>query len=267
MAGEPMGADLGEVLVIIPTYNEAENIETVTSRLRTANPQVHVLIADDNSPDGTGEIADRLAGADEHVHVMHRKGKEGLGAAHLAGFDWGLSHDYGVLVEMDADLSHQPEQLPALLSALQHADMVKGSRYVSGGSVVNWPKSREFISRGGGTWTRLMLGIDVKDPTGGFNAFRASTLRTINLATVDSAGYCFQLDMTWRVLKAGGVVAEVPITFVERERGASKMSKDIVVEAMAQTTRWGVEHRAKQVSHVADKLAGKASEVIKQFRR
>ena len=128
--------------------------------------------------------------------------------------------------------------------------MVKGSRYVSGGSVVNWPKSREFISRGGGTWTRLMLGIDVKDPTGGFNAFRASTLRTINLATVDSAGYCFQLDMTWRVLKAGGVVAEVPITFVERERGASKMSKDIVVEAMAQTTRWGVEHRAKQVSHV-----------------
>ena len=175
MAGEPMGADLGEVLVIIPTYNEAENIETVTSRLRTANPQVHVLIADDNSPDGTGEIADRLAGADEHVHVMHRKGKEGLGAAYLAGFDWGLSHDYDVLVEMDADLSHQPEQLPALLSALQHADMVKGSRYVSGGSVVNWPKSREFISRGGGAWTRLMLGIDVKDPTGGFNAWHVAS--------------------------------------------------------------------------------------------
>ncbi|WP_130865427.1 polyprenol monophosphomannose synthase [Acidipropionibacterium timonense] len=258
---------LGTVLVIIPTYNEAENIEPIVTRLRAANPQVHVLIADDNSPDGTGEIADHLAELDDHVHVLHRRGKEGLGAAYLAGFSWGLAKGYGVLVEMDADGSHQPEQLPALLQALTHADMVKGSRYVPGGSVVNWPKSREFISRGGGAWTRLMLGIPVKDPTGGFNAFRASTLRRIGLEDVDSAGYCFQLDMTWRVLRSGGVVAEVPIEFVERERGNSKMSRDIVVEAMLQTTRWGIAHRSAQLRHLAGSLAGRAKEAANRLPR
>lgn len=238
---------IGNVLVIIPTYNESQNIASITARLRSAVPDAHVLIADDNSPDGTGEIADRLASSDDHIHVMHRTGKQGLGAAYLAGFNWGLEHDYDVLVQHDADGSHQPEELPRLLQAIADgADMVKGSRWVPGGSVVNWPKSREFISRGGSLWTRLWLGIPVKDATGGFNAFRADTLRGINLDEVASAGYCFQIDMVWRALKHGFKVVEVPIEFVEREFGDSKMSRNIVVEALIRTTLWGIDHRASQ---------------------
>ena len=260
---------LDKVLVIIPTYNEVENVETIVARTRRANPNVDVLVADDNSPDGTGEIADRIASADDHVHVMHRKGKEGLGAAYLAGFHWGLDHGYDALVEMDADGSHQPEQLPLLLKALKQADMVKGSRYVKGGSVVNWPKYRELISRGGGLWTRMCLGIGVKDPTGGFNAFRANTLRAIGLDDVASAGYCFQLDLTWRTLKKGMTVAEVPIEFIEREYGSSKMSKNIVVEALLRTTRWGFDYRShqlKDLSHVALDRAEKIAGDIKERR-
>lgn len=239
---------VGSVLVIIPTYNEAENIEAITARLRSSVPDAHVLIADDNSPDGTGEIADRLAADDTHIHVMHRRGKQGLGAAYLAGFDWGLDEGFDVLVQHDADGSHQPEQLPRLLDAIADgADMVKGSRWVAGGSVVNWPKSREFISRGGSLWTRCWLGIPIKDATGGFNAFRAETLRGINLDEVASAGYCFQIDMVWRALKHGFKVVEVPIEFVERELGDSKMSRNIVVEALIRTTLWGIDHRARQV--------------------
>lgn len=238
---------IGNVLVIIPTYNESQNIASITARLRSAVPDAHVLIADDNSPDGTGEIADRLASSDDHIHVMHRTGKQGLGAAYLAGFNWGLEHDYDVLVQHDADGSHQPEELPRLLQAIADgADMVKGSRWVPGGSVVNWPKLREFISRGGSLWTRLWLGIPVKDATGGFNAFRADTLRGINLDEVASAGYCFQIDMVWRALKHGFKVVEVPIEFVEREFGDSKMSRNIVVEALIRTTLWGIDHRASQ---------------------
>lgn len=236
-------------LVIIPTYNESQNIESIVTRLRKAVPAAHVLVADDNSPDGTGAIADRMAEADDHVHVMHRTGKQGLGAAYLAGFDWGLERGYDVLVQHDADGSHQPEQLPRLLAAIDAgADMVKGSRWVPGGSVVNWPKSREFISRGGSLWTRLMLGIPVKDATGGFNAYRADTLRGIGLDEVASAGYCFQIDMVWRALKAGYRVVEVPIEFVEREFGDSKMSRNIVIEALIRTTLWGLEHRWNQLT-------------------
>lgn len=239
---------VGRVLVIIPTYNESQNIESVTTRLRDAVPDAHVLIADDNSPDGTGEIADRLAEHDDHVHVMHRKGKQGLGAAYLAGFHWGLDEGYDVLVQHDADGSHQPEELPRLLEAIADgADMVKGSRWVPGGSVVNWPATRKFISKGGSLWTRLWLGIPVKDATGGFNAFRASTLEGLNLDEVASAGYCFQIDMVWRALKHGFKVVEVPITFVERELGDSKMSRNIVIEALIRTTLWGIDHRIKQV--------------------
>ena len=240
-----MNTGLEKVLVIIPTYNEKENIEIICSRLRQAVPSVDVLIADDNSPDGTGEIADGLADADSQIHVMHRTAKNGLGAAYLAGFAWGLDHGYEVLVEMDADGSHQPEQLPDLLEALKGADMVKGSRYVPGGSVVNWPKSRELLSRGGSLWTRLMIGIPVKDITGGFNAFRADTLRAI-VGEISSVGYNFQVDLTWHVVSKGMKVAEVPITFVERERGQSKMSGSIVIEALLKTTAWGISHRAKQ---------------------
>ena len=191
------------------------------------------------------------------MHVLHRKGKEGLGAAYLAGFHWGLDNGYGVLVEHDADGSHQPEQLPLLLKALESADMVKGSRWVRGGSVVNWPKSREVLSRGGNLWTRLWLGVPLKDATGGFNAFRAETLRGIGLDEVASAGYCFQVDLAWRALKAGYKVVEVPIEFVEREFGDSKMSKGIVVEAMARTAAWGVEHRGRQLRRFLAGLVGR----------
>jgi dolichol-phosphate mannosyltransferase len=254
MEGElPISTSLGPVLVIIPTYNESENIARIITRTREAVPDAHILIADDNSPDGTGKLADQIASADDHVHVMHRLGKEGLGAAYLAGFEWGLNAGYDVLIEMDADGSHQPEQLPELLTALANADLVLGSRWVAGGRVVNWPRSREVLSRGGNLWTRMMLGIPLRDATGGFRAFRRETLLGLGLDNVASAGYCFQVDLAWRALKAGFRVVEVPITFVEREYGASKMSQRIVIEALVRTTLWGVAHRAKQLRKLATK--------------
>ncbi|MDX6250012.1 MAG: dolichol-phosphate mannosyltransferase [Kribbellaceae bacterium] len=240
-------ADLGRILVIIPTYDEAENVEPIVARVRASVPEAHVLIADDNSPDGTGELADKLAANDDHVHVLHRLGKEGLGAAYIAGFRWGLTNGYGVLVEHDADGSHQPEQLHRLLEALRDADLVLGSRYVKGGQVQNWPRTREILSRGGNIYTRLALGVPLQDATGGYRAFRRETLEGIGLDQVASAGYCFQVDLAWRAIKSGFRVVEVPITFVERERGQSKMSQAIVLEAMARVGRWGVAHRAAQL--------------------
>ncbi len=239
-------AELGRILVIVPTYNEADNIEPIVARVRDSVPEAHILVADDNSPDGTGDLADKLAASDDHVHVLHRKGKEGLGAAYLAGFGWGLSEGYGVLVEMDADGSHQPEQLPRLLDALRSADLVLGSRYVKGGAVKNWPRSREVLSRGGNLYTRLAIGVPLRDATGGYRAFRRETLEGIGLDDVASAGYCFQVDLAWRALRNGFRVVEVPITFVERERGQSKMSRAIVAEAMLKVGRWGVSYRANQ---------------------
>src|SRR5512132_3022522 len=248
MEGETSPSEaLEPILVIIPTYNESEHITRLVSRTRKAVPDAHILIADDNSPDGTGKLADEFAASDDHVHVMHRLGKEGLGAAYLAGFEWGLNAGYEVLVEMDADGSHQPEQLPALLAALADADLVLGSRWVKGGEVVNWPRSREVLSRGGNLWTRIMLGIPLRDATGGFRAFRRKTLLGLGLDNVASAGYCFQVDLAWRALKAGFRVVEVPITFIEREYGDSKMSQRIVIGARGRATIWGVAHRAKQL--------------------
>ncbi|MEU6485949.1 polyprenol monophosphomannose synthase [Streptomyces sp. NPDC046887] len=235
---------LGRALVIIPTYNEAENITPIVTRVREAVPEAHILVADDNSPDGTGKIADELSAEDDHVHVLHRKGKEGLGAAYLAGFRWGIEQGYGVLVEMDADGSHQPEELPRLLTALKGADLVLGSRWVPGGRVVNWPKHREILSRGGSTYSRLLLDVPIRDVTGGFRAFRKETLEGLGLEEVASQGYCFQVDLARRAVTAGYHVVEVPITFVERELGDSKMSKDIVVEALWRVTAWGVGSRA-----------------------
>jgi dolichol-phosphate mannosyltransferase len=240
-------ADLGRVLVIIPTYNEAENVERIVGRVRASVPEAHVLVADDNSPDGTGELADKLATEDQNVHVMHRKGKEGLGAAYLAGFRWGIDNGYDVLVEMDADGSHQPEELDRLLGALRGADLVLGSRWVPGGRVVNWPKSRLLLSRGGSTYSRLMLGVPIRDVTGGYRAFRKETLQGLGMDQVASAGYCFQVDLAWRTVKAGFKVAEVPITFVERELGASKMSRSIVIEALWRVTSWGVADRVARL--------------------
>lgn len=236
-------ADLGKVLVIIPTYNESENLEPIVGRVRSAVPAADILVADDASPDGTGDIADKLAAADRAVHVLHRTGKEGLGAAYIAGFHWGLEHGYGVLVEMDADGSHQPEQLPALLDALGSADLVIGSRWVKGGQVVNWPLSRKVLSRGGNTYSRLVLGVPLRDITAGYRAFRRPVLESIGLGDVASQGYCFQVDLAWRALRRRYRVVEVPITFVEREYGASKMSRAIVTEALWRVTIWGARHR------------------------
>ncbi|NGO78411.1 polyprenol monophosphomannose synthase [Streptomyces sp. YC504] len=238
---------LGTTLVIIPTYNEAENVKPIVARVRAAVPEAHILVADDNSPDGTGKFADELAVEDDHVHVLHRKGKEGLGAAYLAGFRWGIENGYGVLVEMDADGSHKPEELPRLLTALKGADLVLGSRWVPGGRVVNWPKSREFISRGGSLYSRLMLDVPIRDVTGGFRAFRKETLEGLGLQDVASQGYCFQVDLARRAVKSGFHVVEVPITFVERELGDSKMSRDILVEALWRVTAWGVTERTGKI--------------------
>jgi dolichol-phosphate mannosyltransferase len=233
------------VVVVMPTYEERQNLETIVGRLRAAVPAADLLVADDNSPDGTGDLADKLAEADSHIHVMHRTEKAGLGAAYIAGFRWALDRGYDAVVEMDADGSHQPEQLPQLLTALNTADGVIGSRYVPGGRVVNWPRSREILSRGGNIYNRIMLGLKVKDSTGGYRAYRASTLRAIDLDTVESAGYCFQIDLTLRVIQAGLRLVEVPITFVERERGASKMSNAIVREAFLRVAQWGIGSRLK----------------------
>lgn len=238
---------LDKVLVIIPTYNEAENIESIVGRLRKAVPGADALIADDNSPDGTGEIADRLALDDDHVHVLHRAGKEGLAAAYVAGFQWGLDRDYDVLVEMDADGSHQPQFLPAILSALEDADMVKGSRWMPGGEVVDYDLKREWLSRLANIWIQAAMNVPVRDTTGGFNAFRASALRTMDLSTIASKGYTFQVDLTRRVLDQGGTVREVPISFPDRQKGESKMSGSIIGEALMKTTQWGIQRRSAQV--------------------
>jgi dolichol-phosphate mannosyltransferase len=238
---------LGRVLVVVPTYEEVENLEPLVQRVRASVPDADVLVADDSSPDGTGELADSIAAADPHVHVLHRARKEGLGAAYLAGFQWALERDYGVIVEMDADGSHRPEDLPRLLRALEGADLVLGSRWVSGGRVVNWPARRKVLSVGGNTYARLALGVPLRDITGGYRAFRRGTLEELDLDGVASQGYCFQVDLAWRAYRKGLRVVEVPITFVERERGASKMSGGIVREALWRVTEWGFESRLGQL--------------------
>jgi dolichol-phosphate mannosyltransferase len=237
------------VLVVVPTYDERLNLERTVARLRAAVPDADVLVVDDASPDGTGEVADRLSAGDEQVHVLHRLGKQGLGTAYLAGFGWGLARDYQVLVEMDADGSHQPEELPRLLAALDEADLVIGSRWVPGGSVVNWPRSRRLLSRGGNAYVRLLLGLGLRDATGGFRAFRRATVEKLDLHGVASEGYCFQVDLARRVVGSGGRVVEVPIQFVERERGTSKMSGAIVREALWRVTVWGAVRLVPGTSH------------------
>jgi dolichol-phosphate mannosyltransferase len=233
--------------VIIPTYDERENIELIVERVFSSVPRAHVLVVDDGSPDGTGKVADAMAEADERVHVMHRTIKNGLGAAYIAGFGWGLAEGYDVLVEMDADGSHAPEQLHRLLGALDSADVVLGSRWVPGGSVVNWPRRRKLLSLGGNLYTRMALGIQLKDATGGYRAYKRTVLESIDYAGVASQGYCFQVDLTRRALEGGFRVIEVPITFVERERGESKMSGEIVREAFWRVTQWGMTYRGTQV--------------------
>jgi dolichol-phosphate mannosyltransferase len=239
------------VLVIVPTYNEAENVERILERLRASVPDVHALVVDDGSPDGTGELAEKLAAGDPRLHVLRRTAKTGLGTAYIAGFRWALDRGYDVLVEMDADGSHAPEQLPDLLAALADADLVLGSRYVPGGAVADWPAHRLLLSRFGNRYTRWALRLPLADATGGFRAARAALIERLPFDDVASQGYCFQVDWAWRAVRDGARVTEVPITFTERTFGRSKMSGSIVREALVRVTVWGLQDR------LADWLPGR----------
>jgi dolichol-phosphate mannosyltransferase len=228
----------------MPTFNERESLPGVLARLRASVPSAHILVVDDASPDGTGELADAAAQADPNIHVLHRPGKEGLGRAYLAGFDWGLTRGFDPLVEMDADGSHRPEQLGLLLRAVRSgADLAIGSRWVPGGEVLNWPKRRELLSRGGNLYVSVMLGLKIKDATAGFRAYRAELLRSLDLSGVQAHGYGFQVNMSMAARDAGARIVEVPISFPEREVGISKMNGAIVREAMWLVTKWGLTRR------------------------
>ena len=232
--------------MVVPTYDEADNLAWLVGRILASVPHADVLVVDDSSPDGTGAIADRMAAQDPRIQVLHRPTKEGLGKAYLAGFRWALAQDYDLIGEIDADGSHQPEQLPRLLAAIEDADLVIGSRWVPGGSVTNWAFTRELLSRGGNLYTRLLLGIHVRDATAGYRLFRRTTLEKIDLDDVSSYGYVFQADLAFRTLRAGLRVVEVPIEFVERVRGESKMSPSVAAESLRRITAWGLRERAQQ---------------------
>ena len=252
-------APIERVLVLVPTYDERENLPVIVERIRSAVPDADILVLDDNSPDGTGQLADEMAAADAHVHVMHRRGKEGLGKAYLAGFAWGLERGYDALVEIDADGSHPAEELPAMLALAADADLVIGSRWIKGGSVVNWPKNREILSRGANVYVQAMLGTRVHDATAGFRVYRATLLRQIDLASVTSAGYGFQIDLTWRSIRAGARIVEHPIRFSERELGTSKMSGNIISEALLAVAGWGLELRREQAGHLLSRVRARRS--------
>jgi dolichol-phosphate mannosyltransferase len=232
-------------LVVIPTYNEAENIDEVVGRARRAVPAAHVLVVDDNSPDGTAAIVDALG--DDHVHVLRRPGKAGLGAAYRAGFAWGAAEGFDVMVEMDADLSHDPAALPTLLAGIEDgADLVIGSRYVPGGSIPDWAWHRKALSRWGNRYAAAMLRLGVADATAGYRAYRATMLERLDLASIRADGYGFQIEMTYRTAGVGGTIVEVPISFTDRTRGTSKMSSRIIVEALVLVTRWGLADRLRR---------------------
>jgi dolichol-phosphate mannosyltransferase len=249
------------VLVVVPTYNEAENLGPVLGRLRASVPTAHALVVDDGSPDGTGRLADELAADDPGLHVLHRPAKAGLGPAYVAGFRWAREHGYDVVVEMDADGSHAPEQLPRLLAALADADLVLGSRYVPGGRVTDWPAHRLLLSRAGNVYTRWALRLPLSDATGGYRAARGELIDRLPFDDVASEGYCFQVDWAWRAVRAGARVAEVPITFTERAFGRSKMSGSIVGEALVRVTAWGLRDR------LADWLPGRVRRPVPERPR
>lgn len=234
---------LDRVAVLIPTYNERDSLPAVIRRVRAAVPSLVIVVLDDNSPDGTGAVADAIAAEDDHVRMIHRRRKEGLGVAYLEGFRWAIAAGFDAVIQMDADGSHRPEDLPALLEAASRADMVIGSRWVPGGSVVNWPGHRKALSFGGNAYTKVLLGMPVSDATAGFRVHRTASLHRLGLHEIASQGYCFQVDLTWRAISTGLNVVEVPITFVEREIGASKMSPTIMAESLLRITAWGLAHR------------------------
>lgn len=226
--------------VLVPTYQELHTLASIVHRIFEHNPEVHLLVIDDNSPDGTGKLADQLKAKYQNLEVLHRKSKNGLGAAYIDGFNNSIN-DFDVLVEMDADGSHDPQDLVTILQEIDNYDCVLGSRWVPGGKVINWPKSREILSRGGNSYARLMLGIDIGDATGGFRAYKTTALKQLDLSDIDSQGYCFQVDMVRRLLKKGFKIKEVPITFTERTIGTSKMSRNIVLEAFLKIGIWGLQ--------------------------
>lgn len=250
---ESVSALDASTLVIIPTFNEIENLPRISSRVREAQPGVHILVVDDNSPDGTGELADKLAADDDHIHVLHREGKGGLLGAYLAGFEWGMEHDFEVLCEMDADGSHAPEELHLLLDEVADgADLVIGSRYVPGGKTVNWPASRELLSRLGNVYISMALGAGLSDMTAGYRAFRREVLETLALDELSKAGYIFQVDVAFRAIQEGFDVREVPVTFTDREFGESKLDGSFVKGSLFEVTKWGVNHRTNQVKGLAE---------------
>jgi dolichol-phosphate mannosyltransferase len=229
------------ILVVLPTYNESSNIERILRAVRTSLPAADVLVVDDSSPDGTSEIADRMSLELGSIHVVVRPEKNGLGPAYRAGFRWGLDRDYDAFVEMDSDFSHDPGALPLLVKPLDDgADVVIGSRYVPGGEIPNWKLSRRLLSRWGNVYAATMLGLGVADSTAGFRVYRATILNKIDLDAVQASGYGFQIEMTYRAKRAGAVIREVPIRFVDRVAGESKMSSSVVTEAMSLVTRWGI---------------------------
>lgn len=241
----PASTSISErALVIVPTFNEADSIGEIVRRLFAAcDASVGLLVVDDGSPDGTADRVAELAEAEPRIHLLRRTHKQGLGTAYVAGFRWAIEEGFAVVVEMDADLSHDPADVPRLLQRVRDADLVIGSRYVPGGRIQNWSKVRKLLSRGGNLYARAWLGFPVKDSTSGFRAYRTSAIAAGDLATLRSEGYAFQIEMTRRIHRAGGTIVEVPITFVEREQGSSKMSRAIVAEAMLSVTRWGISDR------------------------
>jgi dolichol-phosphate mannosyltransferase len=230
-------SDGNSALICIPTYNERENIETIVPAVLERAPRANLLVVDDNSPDGTGAAADALAAADERIHVLHRREKEGLGKAYLAAFAWGIEKRYEAIVEFDADFSHNPAYLPEMFRRLGASDVVVGSRRVKGGGVENWGIHRRLLSLGGSWYARTVLGVPVRDLTGGFNGFHRQVLEAIDYQTIDSTGYAFQIEIKYRCIKKGFRVVEMPIVFPDRVRGASKMSANIMGEAMVQVLK------------------------------
>ena len=236
-------------LVVLPTYQEAENIVDVLTRIRASVPEAHVLVVDDGSPDGTADLAAGVADELGSIDVLRRTEKSGLGPAYRAGFTWGLDAGHDILIEMDADLSHDPAVLPELVAAVVDggADLSIGSRYVAGGSVPGWPRDRRLLSQWGNRYISLMLRLPVRDATAGFRAYRSSIIEKVGLERIRADGYGFQIEMVYEVVKAGGTVVEIPITFRDRVRGVSKMSPNIVSEAMVMVTRWGVRDRVARI--------------------
>jgi len=247
---------MSKTLVVVPTYNERENLPALAERLLTLPVAVDLLVVDDNSPDGTGEIADALAGKHPEIHVLHRQNKDGLGRAYIAGFKWALEHDYGHVFELDGDFSHDPAEIPAFLKAAEHADCVLGTRYKGGIRVINWPLSRLILSRGAGLYVQTITGMPFTDPTGGYKCFSRRALMALELDDIKSNGYSFQIELTHRLWRKGMVIDEVPIIFTDRIKGHSKMSGHIVREAVLMVLRLWLQNGCRRSPRVRPRFHG-----------